>query len=132
MAAKKLKLEINDELNKVINKGENSQFKLGNTKVMFTPPIGKDYWIFRVQVSEKQAVIGFPKFGSCGVGFQVEDDDWNTNLPSSCETMKLYNWIKCNKRVEGDVHITDRRCIEAVELIQKAAEEYKDAWKNML
>jgi hypothetical protein len=92
---------------------------------MITPAVGeKDYWMFRVKVSKKQAVIGFPKFGTVGIGFMVEDADWNTNLPYSCPVSMLFNHIKKNK---GSKVIKDADCKEAIKMIQKAATEHKKA-----
>lgn len=93
--------------------------------VMMTPAVGeKDFWMFRVKVSKAQAVIGFPKFGTIGVGFAVEDADWNTNLPYSVPTEDLLKHIRKNK---GDDSIPDDTCKEAIKMIQKAATEYKKA-----
>lgn len=62
--------------------------RVGAGLVMFTPPLDDEYWLFRVKLTDKQAIVGFPKFGTIGIGFQVEDYDWNTNLPFSCEPQK--------------------------------------------
>ena len=94
---------------------------LAGGRVLITPPVGDDWWLFRVAVSDKQAVIGFPKFGIVGVGFQVEKDDWNTNLPSSCDANRIYEHIKANK---GDDAIPKARCVKAIEMIQAAVKQY--------
>jgi len=83
--------------------------------VMMTPPIGKDYWFFRVAVSDKQAVVGFPKFSTIGIGFQHEED-WNTNLPYTCETNEIYEHIEHN-RLGAD----KETCLAAIKMIQEAA-----------
>jgi hypothetical protein len=88
---------------------------IGNA--IMTPPIDKDYWRYRVKVSDRQAIIGFPKFGVIGIGFAVEDADWNTNLPSSCDAEDIYRHIKCNK---GDAGISAEDCVAAIRLIQEA------------
>lgn len=90
----------------------------GATLIM-TPPIGADYWKYRVQLSDKQAIIGFPKFLTIGIGFQIEDD-WNTNLPYTCETKKIFDHISHNK---GDDLISDEDCLAAIQLIQEAAKK---------
>ena len=83
--------------------------------IMMTPAVGEDdYWTYRVQLSETQSIIGFPKFGMIGIGFKKEED-WNTNLPSNCDAEKIYNHIKKNK---GDSKITKAKCIEAIKMIQ--------------
>ena len=89
-------------------------FTDGTTTVMFTPPIDKDYWLLRVPLTEAQAIVAFPKFGTIGVGFQVEKD-WNTNLPYTCEAEKIFNHIEHNR---GDDTISRESCIEAIKLIQ--------------
>jgi hypothetical protein len=83
---------------------------------LITPAIGEDFWLFRVRVSEKQAILGFPKFGVLGVGFALEED-WNTNLPSGCQAQEIMDHIRVNK---GDDSIPDERCIRAIEMIQQA------------
>lgn len=92
---------------------------------MMTPAIGdKDYWILKVQLTPSQAIIGFPKFGTIGIGYMVEKDDWNTNLPYLCTTQEIFNHIKKNK---GDPAISDENCIEAIKMIQAAAKKYMAA-----
>ena len=87
--------------------------------VLFTPPINSDYWEYRVIVSEVQAVVGFPKMDTTGIGFAFEEN-WNTNLPCSISAAVIYDHIKRNKR---DKSITKARCLEAIQLIQKAVAE---------
>ena len=84
---------------------------------MVTPPIGsEDYWLARVPLSSTQAIVAFPKFGVIGIGFQQEDD-WNTNLPSTCEAEKIFAHISHNK---GDPSIADADCLTAIRMIQDA------------
>ena len=94
---------------------------LGNEHavIMFTPPIDEDYWAYRVVVGEHQAVVGFPKFSTIGIGFAVEED-WNTNLPYGCGDDRIYNHIRHNK---GDDAIPAEWCLEAIRMIQAAARE---------
>jgi len=92
--------------------------------LLVTPPINEDYWTLRVQVSPKQAVVGFPKFTTIGIGFQHEKD-WNTNLPFCCNTMQIYNHISHN-RAGAD----KTRCIEAIRMIQQAVCEMGLAGPN--
>ena len=84
--------------------------------VMVTPLIDEAYWSYRVRLTEKQAVVGFPKFGLIGIGFAVEED-WNTNLPSTCDTQAIADHIMHNK---GDDAIPESSVIEAIRLIQDA------------
>jgi hypothetical protein len=88
--------------------------------VLVTPPINEDYWLFRVPLTEKQAIVAFPKFSTIGIGFQVEGADWNTNLPYGCPAEEIYEHIKENK---GDNKITKQRCIKAIKLLQKIIQE---------
>ncbi len=87
-----------------------------NGVLMMTPPIGDDYWLYRVPVSEEQAIIAFPKFCMIGIGFQHEED-WNTNLPYTCGAEEIFNHISHNK---GDDAISDADCIQAIKIIQEA------------
>lgn len=118
MAKNKLQLEFNERFKK-----SNDTFSVGKSVVMFTPAIDEDYWMFRVKLSKTQSILGFPKFGSIGIGF-AKETDWNTNLPSNCEAKEIYEHIKHNK---GNKKITDEECIEAIEMIREAANKYKKA-----
>ena len=72
--------------------------------VLITPPINEDYWAYRVKLNDRQAVVGFPKFGTIGIGFAVEDD-WNTNLPYTCQTIEIVSHLWHNvdsDKPEGD------------------------------
>jgi len=116
-----VKLQINEEFFKENNL---SDMGLSVKGVMITPSIGKKgYWLFRVQLSEDQAIIGFPKFGTINIGFEVEDYDWNVNFNYIENSKKIYDHIKNNK---GDESIDADRCIKAIEIIQKAAADFKE------
>lgn len=82
--------------------------------LMITPPVGKTYWMLRVQLTEKQSIIAFPKFGTIGIGFAIETN-WNTNLPYTKPAKDIFNHIQENK---GDDNITDEDCIKAIEMLQ--------------
>lgn len=93
--------------------------------IMLTPPVGDEgYWAYRVRLSNKQAVIGFPKFGTVGIGFAAEEDDWNVNLPYTSETERIFRHIRRNK---GDDAIPDNDVREAIRLIQRAARQDRDS-----
>jgi len=94
---------------------------IGETTVMLTPPIDENFWLFRVPVSDNQAIVAFPKFFTIGVGFQHEED-WNTNLPYTCDPEEIFNHISHNK---GDDSISNEDCIEAIKIISAAAEKYQ-------
>lgn len=84
-----------------------------------TPPIDEDYWAYRVKLSDTQAIVGFPKFGTIGIGFAVEED-WNTNLPYGMDTQQIFDHISHNK---GDESISDGDVFIAIRLVQEAARE---------
>jgi len=90
-------------------------------QVMMTPSVSEDYWEYRVGLTESQAVIGFPKFMTIGIGFAVEED-WNTNLPYLCTTEEIRQHIWHNR---GDETITKEMVDEAIQLIREAAAEDK-------
>ena len=73
--------------------------------LMITPPLDEDYWLFRVKLYEDQAMLGFPKFNTVGIGF-AQEEDWNTNLPYTCDAQQIYDHIKHNKEYE---QITDEQ-----------------------
>lgn len=86
-----------------------------NSAVLIAPFVCPDYWAYRVIVGETQAVLGFPKFNTIGIGFAIEDD-WNTNLPYTSGTDQILDHIWHNA---GDgVRREDARA--AIEMIQTA------------
>jgi hypothetical protein len=84
---------------------------------MMTPALGNYYWSYRVLLSERQAVVAFPKFTTIGIGFAVEEEDWNTNLPWTCPPREIFDHIIHNK---GDDAIADLDVLEAIAMIQFA------------
>lgn len=92
---------------------------LAKQGLLITPPLNEDFWVYRVAVSKKQAIVAFPKFGVIGCGFQVEKD-WNTNLPIGQGAEELYDHISHNRRAGGD-NPPKQRCLDAIRLIQAAA-----------
>ncbi len=86
--------------------------------VMITPPIDEDYWAYRVKLSDRQAIVGFPKFGTVGIGF-AQEEDWNTNFPYTCGPGEIYEHIAHNK---GDDAISREDCLTAIRMIQAAVE----------
>jgi hypothetical protein len=98
-------------------KGQADESPVVGGLVMLTPNLGEDYWAYRVVLSERQAIVGFPKFGTIGIGFAVEED-WNTNLPFTLPAERIFDHIAHNK---GDDSITDEECLAAIRLIQARA-----------
>ena len=92
--------------------------------IALTPPIDEDYWSYRVKLSDTQAIVGFPKFFTIGIGFAVEDEDWNTNLPFTCDAEAIYEHIEENK---GDDSISREDCLTAIRMIQEAANAAREA-----
>jgi hypothetical protein len=97
---------------------------IGGGRILMTPPISEDYWSYRVLLTDKQAILGFPKFGTIGVGFAVEDDDWNTNLPFTCSAEEIFDHIKHNK---GNDAIPDEHVLAGIRMIQEAIREDREA-----
>lgn len=105
-----LVLERRSQANKTVSIGP----------VSISPPVTEDYWSYRVVLSDRQAVVGFPKYLTVGIGFAIEED-WNTNLPyrtMSAET--IFNHIKHNK---ADHRIPDALVVKAIQMIREAAAE---------
>jgi len=112
---KKLKLEYRERFNGEVT------FKAENNTVMITPPIDEYYWTFKIPLHKEQALVAFHKFGTLGIGFAIEDD-WNTNLPYTCDTNKIADHIWHNRKYP---QITKKILIEAIEILKKAATYYK-------
>jgi len=127
MKAKTSQPKLVLEINKKFIDGDKNTFKIGNTVAMVTPPLDEDYWQFRVKVDKDQAIVGFPKFSTIGIGF-AKEDNWNTNLPYDTNTAHLWNHIKENKFYAS---ISDELCLEAIKMVQKAAKDFFQAEKEM-
>jgi len=109
-------LEVNDQ--DFPNKGI-----IGDGRIMITPPIDENYWYFRVRLNDTgQAIVGFPKFSTIGIGFAQEREDWNCNLPFTCSPYTIFHHIAQNK---GDEGIQEATCIEAIEMVRMAARRFK-------
>jgi hypothetical protein len=115
---KKLELEFRDAFRKA-----KTSFKIGRMIIVMTPPLNGDYWVFRIKLFKEQSLVAFPKFGTVGIGFAVEDDDWNTNLPYRCTTLEIYNHIKRNKKYS---EISKADCMKAIAILQKASKYYAE------
>lgn len=97
---------------------------IGGTAVQITPPLDEDYWLFRVKVSKNQAIVGFPKLFTIGIGF-AKETDWNTNLPYSSEAERIFDHIRHNKG-RGP---KDAECVQAIRMIQDAVKAAKTEGK---
>jgi len=104
-----LKLEVNP---KGLPKNADVE-ALKSKGISITPPVGEDWWLYRVAVGGEQAVVAFPKFGLIAIGFQKEKD-WNTNLPASLDAEEIYNHIQHNKT---DIPKKED-CVRAIRMIQ--------------
>jgi len=109
----KRRYEMKVEVNKNFIQEDNNLIS-GKNLIMITPPINEKYWLFRVKLFKDQSLIAFPKFLTLGIGF-AQEEDWNTNLPYTCDTEKIFNHIKRNKKYK---EIPDTNCIEAIKLLQ--------------
>ena len=92
--------------------------------VLVAPAVDEDYWTYRVRLLDDQSLLGFPKFGTIGIGFAVEEESWNTNLPYTSGAEKIFNHIKCNK---GRYGISDDDVRSAIKLIIDAATKDRGA-----
>lgn len=101
---------------------ETGAVSAGDATVLFTPPISEDYWEYRVMVADGQAVIGFPKFFTVGIGFAVEDWSWNTNLPYTVEPEMILQHIWGNRGENLPEGAESReKVLAAIKMIQDAA-----------
>lgn len=87
--------------------------------VLMTPPVSEDYWKYRVVVADGQAVVGFPKFMTIGIGFSVEED-WNTNLPYSMDADSIARHIWHNRAPLPDDVPSFDLVVHAIGMIQQA------------
>ncbi len=102
-------------------------FVIGKAVAMITPPVGQDYWLFRVKLFKDQAIVAFPKFGTIGIGFAIEETDWNTNLPYTVSPEQIYDHIRENKKYD---EITKEDCIAAIALVIKHSNAFMSKGKS--
>jgi hypothetical protein len=94
----------------------------GRDVAVFPPPVTEDYWAYRVVVADGQAVVGFPKFFTIGIGFAVEVD-WNTNLPYTSEAIDIARHIWENRAPLPDDVPSFDLVVHAIQMIQSAVAE---------
>lgn len=81
-------------------------------------PRNKDNWIYRVKLSHKQAVIGYPHQGTIMIAFEHEDHlDLSVSYNQFTPEL-IYHHIQSNK---GDDRIEDDTCVQAIQFIVEAA-----------
>lgn len=113
--------ELTVEFNVKFSKSNDTFKGNGSSIIAITPPIDENYWIFRVKLFKDQSIVAFPKFFTIGVGF-AQEYDWNTNLPYKQSAEALYAHISHNKKYK---EITKKQCIEAIEKIKEACEQFE-------
>lgn len=76
-------------------------------------------WLFRVKVSDGQAVIGYPRLSTIGVGFAVEsDDDFGVDAPYDLGVEEIWAAIRVNA---GGV--PEGLAVQAIRIVADAAAE---------
>ena len=110
MPETKLTLERRDETNRTKS--------VGPIDLMLFP--GRELLGLPVRLTDRQAVIGFPKYSTIGIGYAVEEADWNSNLPYNCDAEMIVDHISDNK---GDDSISRDDALAAIRLIQDAIAE---------
>jgi hypothetical protein len=105
----KLIVEVNSKIIK------EEPLRDGKVLILITPPLNSEFWSYRVRLFEDQAIIAFPKFMTIGIGFAVEEVDWNTNLPWTSEAEDIWEHIKVNKKHR---YINKVLGVRAIKLIQ--------------
>jgi len=113
----KLEVEINEKFKSIIEEKWAKSIGIG---IMITPAIDKDYWMARVHLYKDQYVQVFPKFSTYGIGFAIEDDDWNTNFPYTISAEKTCEHIWRNHKYKA---ITKEQTIEAIKLLQEVCKK---------
>lgn len=91
-----------------------------NDRLIITPPIDNDFWLFRIQLHEDQYLNAFPKFMTIGIGF-AQEEDWNTNLPYKTQAKIIANHIWHNRKHK---EITKAKLIKAIKIIQEEIIKY--------
>lgn len=123
MTARPLTLETQADLERLRDKYQSTQMQSpkGGTLSLSPPVSDDDYWLYRVRVSAKQALVAFPKHGTIGIGFQVEEQDWNANLPYIVRAEDIAKHIAHNDAVVGDDETpSPETVLAAIKMLQAA------------
>lgn len=100
----------------------NTHVKIGENAVLSSVLPDENYWLFRVKLHADQSIVAFPKHGMIGIGF-AEEEDWNTNLPSTIDAQEIFDHIKHNKKYS---EIPDDDCIKAIQMIQATIQSLEE------
>jgi hypothetical protein len=97
--------------------------RVSGTGVFIGTGSTSDGWTYRVELpsstrTPRQAVVGFSKFGTIGIGFQYEDEDWNSNLPYGTPAAAIFAHICHNL---GKDTVPANEAVAAIELVRAAA-----------
>lgn len=84
---------------------------------------GDDYWAYRVDLSDKQALIGFPKHGTIGVDFL---HNHGQDLPYSVNPERLADFFSRGRLLGGDETMPRANVIHAIKMIREAVVEHGD------
>jgi hypothetical protein len=84
---------------------------------------GDDYWAYRVDLSDKQALIGFPKHGTIGIDFLHNRGE---DLPYSVNPERLADFFAPGRLLGGDAVIPREHVIRAIKMIREAVVEHGD------
>lgn len=125
----KLTLEVNAEFVEDgfdVAQGKLAPAGLVVPGIIATPNLNPDFWQYRVKFENGQAILGFPKFHTIGIGFALEQKEWNVNLPYDCTAKEIFAHIKENA---GD-GVTDKDVMTAIRMVQKAAAAWMDFLKK--
>ena len=96
------------------------------SNIIATPDLNPDFWQYRVKFENGQAILGFPKFHTIGIGFALERKEWNVNLPYDCSAKEIFAHIKENA---GD-GVSDKDVMTAIRMVKKAAATWMAFFKN--
>lgn len=91
-------------------------------------PVGDDFWLYRVQLTDTQAIIGNPNFLTISIGFAHEPGRLDVHAPYTMAAEEIYDHISVNK---GDDMITRRDCLAAIQLIQTGARTTRHLWQGL-
>lgn len=91
-------------------------------------PVGEDFWLYRVKLTDKQAIIGNPNIFTVSIGFACEDGRLDVHAPYTMTAEQIYDHIQVNK---GDDAITRADCLTAIRLIQRGARDTRHLWGHL-
>jgi hypothetical protein len=105
---------------KLRRRSQEDQTRVPGTNISIGRSGAEDYWTYRVDLTENQALIGFPKHGTIGIDFLHNRGE---DLPYTSDPEYLADFFAPGRLEGGDTEISRAAVIRAIKMIREAVVE---------